>query len=68
MDPFGWRAPAARHVQSPSSRALVNWIFMRGMGRNASRLRGIADRGFLNGNRDPFTDFRDNLRHRQILV
>ena len=29
--PLGWRAPAARHVQVPSERALVSSISMRGM-------------------------------------
>ncbi|HVF15065.1 MAG TPA: hypothetical protein VM942_10725 [Acidimicrobiales bacterium] len=29
--PFGWRAPAARHVHVPSGRALVSSISMRGI-------------------------------------
>ena len=29
--PFGWRAPAARHVQVPSGRVLVSSISMRGI-------------------------------------
>ena len=36
-EPLGWRAPAARHVQLPSSRVLVSSISIRGMDRNASR-------------------------------
>ena len=36
-EPLGWRAPAARQVQLPSSRVLVSSISIRGMGRNASR-------------------------------
>ena len=43
-EPFGWRAPAARHVQSPSSRVLVSSISIRGMGKNASRPTNRSDR------------------------
>ena len=42
-EPFGWRAPAARHVQSPSSRVLVSSISIRGMGKNASRPTNRSD-------------------------
>ena len=66
MDPFGCRAPWARHVQSPSSRALVNWIFMRGMGRNASRLRGIAGPDLVYGRDARGTVSGVFLTHRQI--
>jgi len=41
--PRGSRAPAALHVQEPSSRLLVSSISMRGMAHNASRQEGDGD-------------------------
>ena len=42
-EPFGCRAPAARHVQSPSSRVLVSSTSIRGMDKNASRPTNRSD-------------------------